>query len=173
MVTKWSSSAYTTWLKMNEEYGENAFSYKNIGKRFVRLAQNNIIEEVKLETVENLHGRKDYKVTVKGLEQLIPYLVSRPEEVQNIVQYMDKFSLDKKRLWNLLVSRLISITEIINDYAKYSKFIGVSILEITDKEVQERVQHSDKIMDRITKLIRGEMAKSLPGEKKSRPSPSS
>jgi hypothetical protein len=108
MVTKWSTSAYTTWIKMNEEYGENAFSYKNIGKRFVRLAENNVIEEIKLENVENLHGRKDYKVTMKGMEQLIPYIMTHPEDVRTINGYISKFNLDKRLLLKLLIDKFHS-----------------------------------------------------------------
>lgn len=108
MVTKWSTSAYTTWIKMNEEYGTDAFSYKNIGKRFVRLAENSIIEETKLENVENLHGRKDYKVTMKGMEQLIPYIMTHPEDVRTINGYIKKFDLDKRLLLELLIDKFHS-----------------------------------------------------------------
>lgn len=80
---------------MNEEYGENEFSYKNIGKRFVRLANRDLIEEIKLETVENLHGRKDYRVTMKGLDHITRYFLTRPNDMQILVEYMNKFGLDK------------------------------------------------------------------------------
>ena len=93
---------------MNEEYGKDAFSYKNIGKRFVRLAENSIIEETMLENVENLHGRKDYKVTMKGMEQLIPYIMTHPEDVRTINGYIKEFNLDKRLLLELLIDKFHS-----------------------------------------------------------------
>lgn len=121
MVTnEFATSAYATWLIMNEESGENAFSYKNIGKRFVRLAKHKILEEVKLEGVENLHGRKDYRLTNNGLAYLLPYILIHPEEVQSIVRYMDKFGVDKKGFGETLLRTLLLIAETIKEYQKFT-----------------------------------------------------
>jgi hypothetical protein len=118
MITKGCTSAYTTWIKMNEESGDNAFSYKNIGKRFVRLAKNAILEEIKLEGVENLHGRKDYRLTMKGLEYLLPHIMMHPKEVQNMVKYLDEFGVDKKGFGQSLLRTLLVIAETINEYQR-------------------------------------------------------
>ena len=119
MVTKGSTSAYTTWLKINE-VGDNAFSYKNIGKRFVRLAGHGIIEEIKLENVENLHGRKDYRLTMKGLEYLIPYFLNHPENIQSIIEYINKFKVDKYHFAALLREGYVNAIETLNEYHKHT-----------------------------------------------------
>ncbi|HZD35443.1 MAG TPA: hypothetical protein VE130_09585 [Nitrososphaeraceae archaeon] len=95
---------------------ENVMVYKNIGRRVLLLQEGGFIEEIKLEGIENLHGRKDYKLTMIGLEQLIPQLLEYPDGTEIVVKYMDKFGLDKEGFGIVLISRLYVITDVINRY---------------------------------------------------------
>ena len=115
MVTKGCTSAYAIWVQMKKE-NENVMVYKNIGRRVLLLQEGGFIEEIKLEGIENLHGRKDYKLTMIGLEQLIPQLLEYPDGTEIVVKYMDKFGLDKEGFGIVLISRLYVITDVINRY---------------------------------------------------------
>jgi hypothetical protein len=104
MVTRECTSGYSAWVQMKKE-DEHVMAYKNIGRRVLILHKHGYLEEIKLENVENLHGRKDYKVTMKGMEKLIPYIMTHPEDVTNINEYVMKFGLDKRRLLELLIDK--------------------------------------------------------------------
>lgn len=123
MITKGCTSAYATWVKINEESGGDAYSYKNIGKRFVRLAKHGLLEEIKLEGVENLHGRKDYKLTTKGLERLLPYLIEHPEEIQTVIAYIEKFALNKNVFGILLLEKHTHMTKLLNAYQNHTSIL--------------------------------------------------
>ena len=146
---------------MNEESGENAFSYKNIGKRFVRLAKHVILEEIKLEGVENLHGRKDYRLTAKGLEYLLPYVLMHPEEVQNMVRYMDKFEIDKEGFGEALLRTLLVIAETIGEYQKVTNIpydrheLAKLVNQFYDIIVKSGSELSNEIFKRDVKEILG------------------
>lgn len=84
-------------------------TYRNNNKRVIKLAQLGLIEEIKpdVHTV-NIHGRKDYKVTMKGMEQLIPYILTHPEVNEFIHEYMEKTGLNKQKLGQILVNWIAS-----------------------------------------------------------------
>lgn len=48
-----------------------------------------------------MHVRRDYKVTMKGLKQLLPHHLEHPKDIHDIDVYMDKIKLDKRpfTLW--------------------------------------------------------------------------
>jgi hypothetical protein len=146
---------------MNEESGENAFSYKNIGKRFVRLAKHAILEEINLQGVENLHGRKDYRLTTKGLEYLLPYVLMHPVEVQNMVRYMDKFEIDKKGFGQALLRTLLIIAETISEYQKVTNIpydrheLAKLVNQFYDIIVKSGSELSNEIFKRDVKEILG------------------
>ena len=96
LVMRGYTSSYSLWNYAQENKTEyiKPVAYKNVNQRFLRLARLGYIEEVKLGN--NPHRRIDYKLKIKGLEQLIPYLLTHPNEIENIVKYMDKFELDKE-----------------------------------------------------------------------------
>jgi hypothetical protein len=142
MVTKGCTSGYAVWVQMKKE-NENVMVYKNIGRRVLLLQEGGFIEEIKLEGVENLHGRKDYKLTIKGLEQLIPYFLTHTEEIENIVQYMDKFKLDKTLFQKLLTERVKSTLQVLD------KYLNVSFSAVDKKllkEIEERMDRLDKML---------------------------
>lgn len=73
-------------------------AYNNVNKRIMNLVKDGLLEEVKIG--ESIHGRKDFKLTMKGLEQLMPHVTAHPESAKTIHAYMDRFKLDKQAFGN-------------------------------------------------------------------------
>ena len=66
-------------------------TYRNTNKRVIRLAKLELLEEIKPDSnTVNIHGRKDYKVTTKGLKHLIPNIMTA-EDARTITAYVDRF----------------------------------------------------------------------------------
>lgn len=112
--------------------------YKNANRRILLLAKAGVIEEVKY-TERTPHGRIDYKLTMDGLKQLMPYILTHPEEVENVVQYMDKFGINKKDFGELLVNKLGSIASAINEFYKQHDTREVLLTDI-DRRIHEQVK---------------------------------
>ncbi|MPZ06624.1 MAG: hypothetical protein GEU26_09450 [Nitrososphaeraceae archaeon] len=102
---------------------KKVMAYININKRVTELTKMEFLEELKpdLNTV-NIHGRRDYKITMKGLEQLIPRLLEHPEEIENIIRYMGKFGLDKEKFLDSLFYRLLATVSTLQEYMKRYSF---------------------------------------------------
>jgi hypothetical protein len=114
-VMKGCRSSYAIWSAMKkatEKKGleRKLMTYRNNNKRVIRLARLGLIEEMKpdMHTV-NIHGRKDYKVTEKGMEQLAPYILTHPEDVKEFIQeYMYKNPSNKHKLGQILMDNFES-----------------------------------------------------------------
>jgi len=123
---KGRTSPYAIWAAMKKEAkertdGKKVMAYININKRVTELAKMELLEELKPDShTVNIHGRKDYKLTMKGLEGLIPYVQTHPGEVKNIVNYMDKFGIDKNRLALLLLERWTHMSKLLNVYQDHT-----------------------------------------------------
>lgn len=89
-------------------------AYNNVNKRIVNLAKAGLLEETKIG--ESIHGRKDYKLTMKGLSELIPHILAHPEEVKNIVRYIDQFGLDKESFEEILLDKIGSSLTMLSLY---------------------------------------------------------
>jgi hypothetical protein len=50
---------------------------------------------------------------------LIPYIFTYPTEAGSVIELIDKFGIDRKVFWNMLLDKLASSIEIINRYGKY------------------------------------------------------
>jgi hypothetical protein len=144
MATKGCTSAYAVWVQMKAE-DDNVMVYKNIGRRVLLLQEGGFLEEVKLEGVENLHGRKDYKLTIKGLEQLIPYVMTHIKEIQKLTEYMVKFDINRNLFGVILLEQLTSMIRVVNEYQKYKDILyNLDIEMISDNEVGERYSKISK-----------------------------
>lgn len=96
-------------------------TYRNNNKRVIRLAQLGLIEEIKTapHNVVNIHGRKDYKVTRKGLKHLIPYVITHPDDdVKVVPEDMDRSGLDKQAFGEILVTGTTSMIKSTYEYLK-------------------------------------------------------
>lgn len=148
---KKASSAYTIWVHMENEPGEYTISYKNVGKRVVKLAEHTLLEEIKLEGVENLHGRKDYRLTTKGLKQFIPYLLEYPEKTGYVMEYIDKFRLDRNEFLDLLYFRMVATMVLLSRYIKRDFWVKEDGIEKTPKEIMLETENK-KLREEIGKI---------------------
>lgn len=132
MITKGHASAYTISAFMKEQQQEAAtetdekqkqkvISYKNVAERMLRLARDGLIEEAE----RSLHGRKDYKLTIKGIEQLIFSDVIHKEDVKTIADYMDKYYYDSDgghhAIGYGLMIRFADASSLLSEYLEYIK----------------------------------------------------
>ncbi len=99
-------------------------AYKNINTRVLGLARAGLIEEVKIGN-NSIHGRKDYRVTLKGLEQLILPSAIKIQKgyVKTIVDHVNNKSYsataDRNILGRLLTDRFIDAANLLNEYLTY------------------------------------------------------
>ena len=70
-------------------------AYKNIYQRTIELAKSGYIEEISIEG-RNMHSRRDYKVTGKGIGQLLLHTELYVKDIETILLYMAKINLDIK-----------------------------------------------------------------------------
>jgi hypothetical protein len=116
LVTKGCTSAYSVWTTMKKEAkdGNNnnnrkVMTYRNTNKRVLRLAKVGLLEEIKSNPhTVNIHGRKDYKVSMTGLSCLMPRIMTQSADANSIISYMERFGLDKRAFGDLLISQVAS-----------------------------------------------------------------
>jgi hypothetical protein len=76
--------------------------YKNVNRRVLLLATAKYIEEIK-HVEKSPHGRIEYRLTIKGIRELLPYIFSLdPSGVGNIIDHIDRFELDKNEFGAIL-----------------------------------------------------------------------
>jgi hypothetical protein len=93
--------------KTTPYHDRKVMTYRNNNKRVIRLAQLGLIEETRSNPdAVNLHGRKDYKITMKGIEQLAPYIFTHPEDVEDISYYAQRNGLNIQKLGEIMVDYL-------------------------------------------------------------------
>lgn len=122
-ITQGNSSTYAVWVAMERESRMNqdekrVMAYKNVHAHAINLAKEGYLEEVKVEG-SNMHGRRDYKVTTKGIEQLIIHCISHPKDIKSIDVYMDKMKLDIRPFTLALMEALGSLSYAVNLHQKY------------------------------------------------------
>lgn len=61
----------------------------------------------------------DQKDRIYLFTHLIPFIFTYPTEVGGIIELIDKFGIDRRVFWNMLLDKLASSIEIINGFAKY------------------------------------------------------
>jgi hypothetical protein len=140
-----SASAYAVWTSMKKEAREKnldrkVMTYRNINKRVVKLAKLGLIEEIKpdIQTI-NIHGRKDYRITVRGLESLIPHIMAYPKDVKTIIEHMDKFGLDKKVIGDLLSDRIHSTVESVNQFLRFMELPEIEAIYSRKRAAEMRL----------------------------------
>lgn len=78
----------------------------SVNKRVRKLAKTGFLEQLKpvndLYTL-NTHGRKDYKITMQGMKQLIQYVINRPLTSGKIIEYIEKTGLNMELLGPILL----------------------------------------------------------------------
>ena len=174
LVTKGYTSSYAIWSAMNEEAKrklklKKSIAYKNVHQRALNLLKHGFLEEIKVDLI-NMHGRRDYKLTLKGLKQLVPYIKAHPDHVKDLMEYMDKIKFREELFVNVLEDELShlsleqkSIASALDLCRKYipTKDIGIEkdIVVALDK-LYEQLRHileSNNIMHTLEpdgKIIR-------------------
>ena len=129
-ITKGHTSSYSIWLAMKKTAAafkgnvgaeskiesKKVMTYRNNNKRVIRLAQLGLIEEIKPSPhTVNIHGRKDYKVTQKGMEQLASYFLTHPDDVKIMDEYMGRFRLNKQAFGEMFMSMVTSAMKSTNE----------------------------------------------------------
>jgi len=120
LIMKGYTSSYSIWSYLKQKAEKDpkltGISYKNVNKRFIKLIKIKAIEEIQIPGTSNIHGRKDFRVSLTGLELLIPYFKKYPKEIQNIVMYMDKIGLDKNLFGLSILEGFTNNTKLLNTY---------------------------------------------------------
>jgi hypothetical protein len=131
LIIRGYTSSYAIWSHIKNEVKEKGttylkiMAYNNVNKRILNLAKNGLLEDVKTGIGEpSIHGRKDYKLTTNGLEQLTPYVITHPEYAKAIHEYMDRFNVDKQAFGNVLVDNVVSRIDSENEYLISMKSLG-------------------------------------------------
>jgi hypothetical protein len=133
MVTRWRTSSYSIWAQMKadaQRKGEGAtpvLHYKNVNKRVARLAKAGLLKEVFLG-VHNVHGRRDFEVTILGLEHLIPYILTHTKEIEKIVDYTNKHGMNPALLKKSMLDKFLIICDSIYEFENLTKDIDKSYL---------------------------------------------
>lgn len=155
LIVQGHASAYAMNKILKERAGTNenqwTMAYKNIIERLTSLVKAGLIEETKESNLNpNTHGRKDYKVTMKGMELLIYNITTRNEEnksipIQTIVEYVVRFGMDKAAFEKLLLDRYDNTIRFINfflrsiknnpEFASTYAIKAANQLEIAQKEI--------------------------------------
>lgn len=149
LIMRGYTSSYALWSYIRENKTEylKRVAYKNVNQRFLRLARLGLLEEIQLG--ENPHRRIDYRLTMKGLEELVPYILSHPQEVKNVVQYMDKSGLSKETFGHRLIDNVEFAFNTANEYLTYSNLPEVGAMYYGRMKIKMNVLH--QIMDKFRK----------------------
>lgn len=156
-----NTSAYSVWLAMKEEVereeGIKMMAYKNVNKRIIKLGNLGLIEELRPDKY-SLHGRRDFRVTNEGMKQLILHILLHPNDVTKIIEYMDKYAMDKKTIANLLLRESHTIVETVSKFVKNTnlpELLGVFTPEGSEEytEMQNAYEERGKIIDDFNKRI--------------------
>jgi hypothetical protein len=151
LVTKGYSSSYSMWAFMKRNFQGKVMAYINVNKRVTRLVKAGFLEEIRPGSYTvNIHGRKDYKVTVKGMVQLIPHILTHHDEVKGLDQYMDKIALDKIKFTLSLLEGLASAMESVNEYHSQTKMVYFPFKDIVSKG--DKPPRKD-ILDEYTRIM--------------------
>jgi hypothetical protein len=105
LITKGNPSPYAVWAAMNKQTQGQGLVYTNVKKRMRRLERMNILKEIEPPAAGNIRGRIEYKLTNKGIEQMTTYILTHYEEMPRIVEYMDRFGMDKIPFVDSLMNR--------------------------------------------------------------------
>lgn len=61
---------------------------------------------------------------MKGLEQLMPHVITHPEYAKAIHEYMDRFNMDEQAFGNVLVGNVVSRIDFENEYLTSMRRLG-------------------------------------------------
>jgi hypothetical protein len=119
LITKGNPSSYSIWSAMNKELQGEGLAYINIKKRIRRLIGIEYLQETKPDTTTaSIRGRRDYKITMKCIEFLIPYMISQSQDLEPLSKYIYKSGLDRKVFEEKFKSKIFNMFHSANSYYK-------------------------------------------------------
>jgi hypothetical protein len=137
MIARGHTSAYAIHKFMEKQAAAEAndnekqqqrplITYKNIGVRMLRLAKDGLIQEetdIMIVGIRSMHSRKDYKITIKGIEQLIFSTNIHKEDIKTIADYLDKYHPNERHhaLGYGLMIRFADASSLLSEYLEYIK----------------------------------------------------
>jgi hypothetical protein len=129
MITQGHASAYKIHAAMKEQAAvdekQPIISYSNIAERMLRLARDGLIEETEINGKRSIHGRKDYKLTAKGIHVLVPDTERmNMQDMKALVNYLSKDKTvegDKQLLtvYHDFIGGFLDMKFLLEDYSKY------------------------------------------------------
>jgi len=141
LIMKDYTSAYEIWnyIGQHPTLEIRPMAYFNTNKRILRLYKNGFLEVIKRSDKSDKHGRRDYKITPKGMNQLIPYVFLHPEETETIINYLHKFPIETDQIvhWQNIIHKFYQ--ELVDVKVAYST--PKSCGEITDDD-EARIERS-------------------------------
>jgi hypothetical protein len=92
----------------------------------LRLAKDGLIQEetdIMIVGIRSMHSRKDYKITIKGIEQLIFSTNIYKEDIKTIADYLDKYHTNERHhaLGYGLMIRFADSSSLLSAYLEYIK----------------------------------------------------
>jgi hypothetical protein len=114
MITKGAASAYTIHKfienqQATESENDNdnklpVITYKNIAERMLRLARDGLIQETDLDKRSSVFGRKDYRLTSKGIRALMTNINElNKKDIKPIMNYLGKAYGDDREFGEIVV----------------------------------------------------------------------
>jgi hypothetical protein len=119
LIIRGYSSSYQIWnyIKKNPDKSIKPMAYNNTNKRILILCGKGYLEEVsQWNPQQNLHGRKDYKISKKGMEYLISYILFQSGSFEDISKYLDEMKFDRETFEGILGPKILNILESASSY---------------------------------------------------------
>jgi hypothetical protein len=113
--------------------------YKNVNRRVLLLAAAKYIEEIK-HAEKAPHGRIEYRLTIKGIRELLPYVFSLDltgGDKGSIIDHIDEFGLDKKEFGSLIIEmiyeRIVTIDNLVGVAISANLFSADKLISVMKK----------------------------------------
>jgi len=167
LFIKGSTSSYGIWniISKNPDLNIKPMAYNNINKRIVALYNKGYLEEIDLQDKFNIHGRKDYRVTIEGIEQVIPHILNLKKgnvftEIRTITEYLDKAGYSKynkvdigREIYKRLQVDIISLTEYLGHAFNIWLSFDIRPMEADEKKHYHSANEYMKLQNMYQKLV--------------------
>jgi hypothetical protein len=124
-ITQGHASAYKIHAAMKKQAEVNEkqpmISYSNIAERMLRLARDGLIEVTQVDT-RSIHGRKDYRLTSKGIHALIfpDANTLQIKDAITLIDYLEKVYHDKQLTVGIIfLARFVTSHALLEAYCRY------------------------------------------------------
>jgi hypothetical protein len=144
---------------------KKVMTYRNTNKRVTRLVKLGLLEEIKSDAyMVNIHGRKDFRVSKKGIKQLILYISDIElnynfKLMPKIVEYLNTigFGKDVKEdlayiLWRRFSMNIISLTEYLGRALNTWISFDIRPMEADERNLYHPINEYAKMSNLYTKL---------------------